>query len=170
MNDVEYHRFLFDTAMLVMACDGEIHDKEIAEMGLAFKHSVMFKGLDFDSELDRFLAKLNGDAGAAIREYFDKIGTLRLDPVQELQVLEIILRILYADDRADENEIRFLMLVKDGLGVVDEIFHKRFGDVDVLPIGVRSDEVKSPSLIDFVSAFELPNDAEFEKVPEVKKD
>jgi uncharacterized tellurite resistance protein B-like protein len=169
MDELEYHRFLFNTAMLVMSCDGEIHDDEVTEMRLALKHSVMFKGLDFDSELDRFQSELAADAGSAIGNYFEKLETLGLDPVQKLQVLEIVLRIMYADDRADENEIRFLRLVKDRLGVMDEIFFKRFGDVDVLPIGVAPEENKSSSVTDFSYAFELPGDSEFEKATEAKK-
>ena len=158
MNEIEYQRFLFDTAMLVMACDGDIHDDEIAEMGLAFQHSAMFKGLDFDAELKRFLAELHQDTRKTIDDYFKKLQSIELDPVQELQVLEIVLRIMYADDRADENEIRFLRLVKERLGVMDEIFYKRFGDVDVLPGGVRHTEKAPPSMNKFVAGFELADD------------
>lgn len=160
MNQIEYHRFLFGTAMLVMACDGDIHDDEISELRLAFKNSAMFNGLDFDVEFKRFLAELHEDTRKTIDDYFEELQSIGLDPAQKLQVLEIILRIMYADDRADKNEIRFLRLVKEKLGVMDEIFYKRFGDVDVLLGGVRPAKKAPPSMNKFVEGFELSAEME----------
>ena len=57
-----------------------------------------------------------------------------LSPPQSLQILEIILRIIHADNRLDPNEIKFLKIVKSKLKVPNEIFLKRFGDVNYLSL------------------------------------
>ena len=170
LSEIEYHRVLFNTAMLVMACDGDIQDDEISELQSAFQKSAMFKGLDFDSELKRFLAELHQDARKTIGDYFQSLESGDLDPVQKLQVLEIILRIMYADNRVDENEIRLLRTTKEKLGVIDQIFYKRFGEVDALASRSQSDQVKTDSISDIVSGFELPDGLQMRSEVATKQD
>ena len=132
MNRTEYQQTLFETAMLVMVCDGEICPREIEEMRLAFEQSVLFSELSFEEELARVMEDLNEDKKEAVLGYFEKIETADLSSVQKLQLLEIALRIVYADDRVDPNEIRFVTLLKSRLQVMDEIFFRRFGSVEFL--------------------------------------
>ena len=112
MNRTEYQRTLFETAMLVMVCDGDINDREIAEMRAAFDNSILFQDLTFEEELARLLEELERDKQKLVLDYFSKIETEDLSPVQKLQILEIALRIVYADDRVEPNEVRFVTLLK----------------------------------------------------------
>ena len=166
MNEVDYQRLLFDTAMLVMACDDEIHDDEIEEIKRAFQQSVMFRDLEFHAELDRVLAELNGNTRKTIDEYFDALVSADLDPVQRLKVLEIVLRIMYADDRVDENETRFLQLLKTKLDVGDEIFYKRFGEVESLRNGIDAEEKQPSVLTKLAEGFRVPSDILMEALPD----
>lgn len=156
MNRTDYQRILFETAMLVMACDGEIHPSELQEMELAFEKNLLFKNLNFDEELGRTTAAFDQDKKEVIMKYFEKIATAEFDPAQKLQILEIILRIMYADNRIEPNEIRFLKLVKSRLGVMDEIFIKRFGEVDFLPSSHTPEKITDTARA-FVKEVELPD-------------
>ena len=156
MNRTDYQRTLFETAMLVMACDGEIHPSEIQEMELAFEKSLLFKNLNFHEELGRITADFDQNKKQVVMSYFEKVASAELDPAQKLQILEIILRIMYADNRVEPNEIRFLKLVKSRLGVMDEIFFKRFGEVDFLPSSHTSEKI-TDSARAFVDEVELPD-------------
>ena len=156
MNRTEYQRTLFETAMLVMVCDGDINDREIAEMRSAFDNSILFQDLTFEEELARLLEELERDKQKVVLDYFSKIETEDLTPVQKLKVLEIALRIVYADDRVEPNEIRFVALLKSRLQVMDEILFRRFGEVEFLS-GSRSHERKAESARAFIGSIELPD-------------
>lgn len=159
MNCTDYQRILFDTGMLVMACDGEIHPNEVLEMQLAFQKSSLFKDLNFHEELERITAEFNQDKKQVVISYFDQVSSGDIKPTQKLQILEIILRIMYADNRIEPNEIRFLKLVKSRLGVMDEIFFKRFGEVDFLPSSHTPEKI-TDSARAFVNEVELPDFAD----------
>lgn len=156
MDRAGYQRMLFRTAMLVMGCDGELHSSEIREIELAFEKSSLFKDLDFQEELDRVMAEFDENRKHVVTRYFEEIEVADLDPVQKLQILEIILRIMYADDRVDPNEVRFLRLVKSRLGVMDGIFAKRFGDLDILPTG-HIPEKSEDTVGEFINEVEFPD-------------
>ena len=73
MNRTEYQRTLFETAMLVMVCDGDINDREIDEMRAAFDNSILFQDLTFEEELARLLEELGRDKQKVVLDYFSKI-------------------------------------------------------------------------------------------------
>ena len=56
----------------------------------------------------------------------------RRNPIQELLVLEVALRIVNADERIDENEIKFVNFLRSKLKLHDEIIIDRFGELDIL--------------------------------------
>jgi uncharacterized tellurite resistance protein B-like protein len=127
-----YHRILFHTAVLVMACDGEIHADELRELQLANQRTGYFTGIDFDSELGRLSAGLEDDKQKVIQEYFHSLGSCEFDIVQRLQIVELVLRIVYADQRVHENEIRFCRMIQRELRVPDSLINQRFGSVPFL--------------------------------------
>ncbi|MDF1868398.1 MAG: TerB family tellurite resistance protein [Saprospiraceae bacterium] len=149
-----YQKILFRTAMCVMACDGEIHDSEIEEIRLAYEQTDFFRDLVFKTELELVLNDFKRDEKKVVMEYFNHLTSSDLTPVQELQILEIILRIIYADDRIDKNEVLFLQAVKSKLNVPDEIFYKRFGEVSCMQIGHMESKLV-PEENKFLDGFEL---------------
>jgi hypothetical protein len=55
-----------------------------------------------------------------------------LNPVEEMLILEIVLRLVYADTKIDEKEIKFIEDVRSCLGLDDEMIIQRFGEIDFL--------------------------------------
>jgi len=163
MESIAFQRILFRSAMCVMACDGEIHDSEVREMELAFEQTDFFRDLVFKDELKSVIRRLERDEKQIVTEYFDQIASEDLNPVQQLQVLEIILRIIYADERVDTNELEFLKIVKSRLGVPDEIFYKRFGEVSSLG-GERSTDKLIQTTNEFMKSMVLPDVKDISKM------
>jgi len=154
---VIYQRILFHSAMLVMACDGDIHTNEINEMRLAFERTQFFTDIGFDEEMERLVIELHKDKAGMIGTYLEELGKLDVDPVQKLQILEIILRIIYADNRVHENEVKFFRLVKDKLMVPNEIVFRRFGEINFLSGKIHADKQELPALAALVASVAIPD-------------
>ena len=142
MHKTEYQRLLFHTAMCVMACDGEIHDDEVREIKLAFEATQFFNNLDYETEIKLVLDSFHRSEKDFFVNCIEELKSAELNPVQALQVLEVSLRIIYADNRIDENEMAFLRLIKENLGVPSEIFKSRFGNVPLNESSIFEDAVK----------------------------
>lgn len=132
MEQKELQKLLLETVICSIACDGDIDDREIAELHKMIDNAPYFKGLKVDDFLDDMLQSVKSDGRAFLRNYFDQLKKSELSPLQELLVLEVVLRIIHADERLDNNEITFLKLVRTNFNVHDEIIHQRFGDVPCL--------------------------------------
>lgn len=156
MNNIGYQKILFRTAVCAMACDGEIHESEVREIQLAFEQTDFFKDLVFNDEMELVIGDFKNKEKQVLRDYFDQISSEKLNPVQDLQILEIILRIIYADEHIDENEIKFLRIVKSCLDVPDQIFYKRFGMISFLT-GMGSLDKKTHTTSNFLENMVLPD-------------
>lgn len=128
----EFQILLFRTAFCLMACDGTIHEKEINEMKAMDKSAAYFQGIDLSKELENLLEVLKEKGKFIVDELFDKLKSTKLTYIQELLILEIALRLIYADENIDENEINFLRYLRSKLEVPNEIIRDRFGTVEYL--------------------------------------
>jgi hypothetical protein len=151
MEQKEFQNLLLQTVICSIACDGDIDDREIAELHKMINHAQYFKGFDGHEFLDDMLQSVKTDGRAFLGEYFDLLDKSDLPSVQELLVLEVILRIIQADERLDDNEVTFLKLVRSNFNVHDEIIHQRFGNVPYLT-GVRSGQFISSNSLQDVNA------------------
>ena len=143
----EYRHLLFRTAVLVMACDGEIHADEIQELLIAHQRTNYFSGIDFDVELSRLRDQMETDKQAVIRNYFEVLSEHELDPVQQLQLLELALRIVYADQRVHENEKRFCQMIQRVLRIPEPIMEQRFGSVSFISSTSHGRKIKDGDLV-----------------------
>lgn len=170
MDQVEFQKILFKSAMCVMACDGEIHDSEVAEMEIISQKTSYFNKLDYHKEIAEILNDFSNDNKKVLAKYFLELEKNELSSVQKLQLLEIVMRIIHADDRIDPNEIKFLQLVKYKLAVHDEIFFKRFGEVSYLTGSMMNNKV-SPKKDAFIKDITMPDFSEIQsKFLNVDKD
>ena len=143
----EYHHLLFRSAVLVMACDGEIHADELQELRLAHQKTSYFSGIDLDAEFARLRDQLDGGKREVIQKYFQALGEYEFDPVQRLQLLELVLRIIYADQRVHDNEKRFCQMILRVLRIPEPIMEKRFGSVPFLFTSSHDRKIKRADLV-----------------------
>lgn len=129
---LEFQSFLFRLAFCVMACDGHIDDREVKEIRDMNKTSAYFQGIDLSDELDILLAELKTRGKHIVDELFEKLTKFDISTVQELLILEIAFRMITADKKHDENEIKFVRYLRSKLKVHDEIIRNRFGTVEYL--------------------------------------
>ena len=128
----EFQKVLFRTAFCVMACDGHIDQREIDEIKLMNKSASYFQGIDLSGELDVLLKDLKEKGKHFVDELIINISLLDLSIIQELLILEVAFRMIYADAKVDENEIKFIRFLRSKLNLQDEIIRDRFGVVEYL--------------------------------------
>lgn len=145
-----FQRLLLETAICTMSCDGEIHNNEIAEVNQIIEYAPYFTGADFKQAATDYIQSIQNDGSKIISDYLVKLGETELDFTQELLLLEIVIRIINADQRVDENEITFVKIVRSKLKVYDQIIRERFGDVPYLELAT-SISAHDKSVVDFLS-------------------
>lgn len=148
MEKKEFQKLLLETVICSIACDGDIDDREITELHKMVSHAQYFKKFDAHELLENMLQSVKTDGQAFLRGYFDALRQSDLPSAQEMLVLEVVLRVIQADGRIDDNEVIFLKLVRSNFNVHDEIIHQRFGNVPYLTGGSTSQFIPSNHLHD----------------------
>ena len=139
-----------------MTCDGHIDEKEIEEIRLMDKNTTYFGDMDVSKALDKGIKDLGQHGHQVIEKLFSDLRETSLNMVQELLILEVTFRIIYADQKVDENELRFLKLLRGRLELHDEIIIERFGKDVLLFDKEYTDEV----VVDekkYLSRFKVPD-------------
>ena len=153
-----FKKILFKVAFCAMASDGKIQDEEIEELKLIDKHTSYFADIDLSDELNQLVKDFQNKGAKVIEELFELLRNTKLNPVQELLVLEVALRIISADKKYDDNEIRFINFLRSKLEIPDEIIKDRFGDLEILQTNIYSARnIPEISEKEFTSNMELPD-------------
>jgi|GEM_PF-4145930 uncharacterized tellurite resistance protein B-like protein len=132
MDSKDFQKFLFKIAFSVIVIDGEIHEDEIDQLKQIDKKTSYFSDTDLSEELGDLINLFKNDGTVIVENILNGIRDLSLNQVQELLVLEVALRIIYADQRFDESEKKFIRLLRSKLKVSNELIRKRFGNIGVL--------------------------------------
>tara|TARA_B100000795_G_scaffold227678_1_gene184108 strand:- start:1173 stop:1685 length:513 start_codon:yes stop_codon:yes gene_type:complete len=132
MENLEFKKILFKTAFCVMACDGHIDDLEIEEMRKIDTNTSYFKNVDLSDVLSQLIEEVKTKGKIIVLELFQTLRTTKLTIVQELLIIEVAFRIINADNKVDENEIKFLNLLRSKLDVENETLRDRFGNIPYL--------------------------------------
>lgn len=153
----EFQRLLFQSAFCLMACDGHIDDREVAEIKRMDKDAIYFQGIDLSNELVELLNDLKNKGKQIVEKLFKALENLNLSTVQELLILEVSFRLIHADEKVTENEIKFIRLLRSKLNLHDEIIRDRFGAVVYLfDKDYSKDIVKEESHKDLFSTLAIP--------------
>lgn len=158
MESLQFKRLLFKAAFCVMACDGEVDESEIREMQAIDKQTTYFKDIDLSAELESLVQDLNKQGIEILKTLFKDLKKSDLTITQELLLLEVVLRMIYADNKVDENEITFLRIVRSRLKIPNEIINDRFGVIKYLS-GVNKEWINESKIVDLDSLhdWKLPN-------------
>lgn len=165
MDKSEFKKILFKVAFCTMACDGHIDNREIEELRLMDKNTSFFEAVDLSDELKELVSELKGKGNKVIEELFSSLKKASLNPIQELLVLEVALRIINADEKHDENEVKFIHLLRSKLALHDETINDRFGDVKILYTNEYSKNiVENKTEVEFAENMKLPEVSELVQV------
>ena len=152
-----FKKILFKVAFCTMACDGHIDDREIEELQIMDKKTSFFESIDLSDELEHLIIAFNEKGTKVIEELFVLLHETKLNPIQELLILEVALRIINADGKHDENEVRFIHFLRSKLDVHDETINDRFGVLDILHTNEYSRNITE---IEFSDNIKLPDMSE----------
>ena len=158
MQTEDFKKLLFKTAFCVMACDGNIDESEIEEMKKIDSRTTYFNDIDLSIELDNLISDLKNKNVKIVKNLFDSLRENTLSISQELLILEVTLRIINADNVIDENEVRFLNLIRSKLDVADKIISERFGKILYLKnLNHEEIQINKPNLINEINITDIKN-------------
>ena len=126
MKNIDFKSFLFKTAVMAMACDGEIADEEIEEIKNIVANEIYFMGYDFDNPLKSNLENIRVNGKNAINQYLQEIAANDLNEQQEILLIEVVLRMILADAKVEESELMFLQMVKSKLKTDEQTMIVKF--------------------------------------------
>ena len=165
MDKTEFKKLLFKVAFCTMACDGHIDKREIEEMKIMDKKTSFFEAIDLSDELAQLIDDFKSKGTKVIEDLFITLRETKLNPIQELIVLEVALRIINADKKHDENEVKFIHLLRSKLELHDETINDRFGELDILHTNEYSRNIVSGKTeIEFAESVKLPKMSELIQV------
>jgi hypothetical protein len=165
MEKNEFKKLLFKVAFCSMACDGHIDEREIDEMKLMDKNTSFFHDIDLSKELSELISELDKKGVQIINDLFKTLKDNILNPIQELIILEIALRIINADQKHDENEIKFIRFLRANLKLHDNEIVDRFGEIDILHTNSHvKNVVKEGNKKEFIKDLTLPEVNEIKKI------
>jgi uncharacterized tellurite resistance protein B-like protein len=163
MDKDNFKKILFKVAFCAMACDGDIDKREIEELKIMDKNTSYFAEIDLSDELEQLVNDFRKKGTKVIEELFELLRNTKLNPVQELLVLEVALRIVNADERIDENEIKFVNFLRSKLELYDETILDRFGELEILHTNEYSKNIITIEK-DFTENLKLPDISDLIKV------
>ena len=161
----EFKKLLFKVAFCTMACDGHIDESEIDEMKAMDKNTSFFHDIDLSEELSELISELDKQGVQIINDLFKTLKDNILNPIQELIILEVALRIINADQKHDENEIKFIHFLRANLKLHDNEIVDRFGEIDILHTSSHiKNVVKEGNKKEFIKDLTLPEVNEIKKI------
>ena len=133
MKNQLFKEFLFQSAVMAMACDGDIATSEIEELKKIVANEIYFMGYDFEEPLKVYIENIKANGKIAINDYLQSIESLELSENQEVLLIEVLLRIIEADSDIQISEIKFLQMAKAKLKLDEETLIMKFPNhIDLL--------------------------------------
>jgi len=126
MKTQDFQNFLFKSAVTVMACDGNISETEISEIKNMAANEIYFLDYSIEEPLQSNLANIKANGKNAINQYLTELASADLTERQEILLIEVLIRMIEADKQVEENEIKFLQMVKAKLKVTEETLIVKF--------------------------------------------
>lgn len=126
MKNQDFKDFLFKSAVMAMACDGDIAETEIEEIKAIVTNEIYFMGYDVEAPLQDNIDNIKANGKGAINQYLEEIGTSNLNEHQEILLIEVLLRIMEADNVVQPRELKFLQMAKSKLQVDEQTLIVKF--------------------------------------------
>ena len=121
MEKSKFKKLLFNIACSTMACDFDIDEREIEEIKDLADKTTYFDGLNLGNSLDLFVKKFKDNPHNTLDESINSLNEEDMDPVQEMLILEVVLRVVYADTKVDPKEVEFVKKVRSVLAIEDNV-------------------------------------------------
>ena len=125
---MEFNDLLLKTVFSCMACDGTIANEEIDLVRhLAEEHPV-FNGMDVETMINDFISQINKEGKVFLSNYLQELKNAELEDDQALDVAEIAIKTIEADNNIEYDEVKFFKRLRKGLKISDEMILSRLPD------------------------------------------
>jgi len=164
--DTTFDKLLLNTAFCCMAADGNIDKREIALIKSLCEKSSLFENLDFQSEINQLIDKINEGGKQFIQHYFDVLKQSQLTEEEELTLIDFAIQTINADEQIEYSEIKFFKNIRHRLKVSDEIILEHFPYIEqYLEQDIITESFVDKITSQYFDAAELPK---FELITETK--
>lgn len=168
METLQFNKLLLKTAFSCMACDGDIDKREIKLIKRLHKEKKTFGDLDVNTEMDNLLIAINKDGHQFMRDYFDELTTSKLTEADELNLIEVAIDTIKADEKVEYSEIKFFKVIRSKLKIDNEPILEKHPDFeDYLEQDIITDSYLARLQDDF---FDTHISNEFELISEIDDD
>lgn len=126
MKNSDFKDFLFKASVIAMACDGNIAEEEINEIKSIVANEIYFMSYEFEEPLQKNIDEIRINGKNAVNQFLQEISINNLNEHQELLLIEVLLKIIQADTKIEENELKFLHLAKSKLKIDEQALIIKF--------------------------------------------
>lgn len=126
MKNLNY--LLLKTAFACMVCDGEIDEKEIDIIKMLQVENKTFGDINIEQEIEQLILSINQDSRNFIRVFFDELSHTALSTDEELQLIEVAIQMIEADENIEYNEIRFFKIIRSKLNISNKDILSKYPD------------------------------------------
>lgn len=154
---MEQNELLLRTTFACMSCDGDIATEEVDLIKQMAQEKHLFGDIDIDKELDELVREINLKGKGFLKQYLISLAEQELTEEEELQVADIAVQTIRADNRIKYSEIKFFKVLRSNLKVVsdDTLLDKIDGiDENYLAQDIRADYLQMYD--DYFNTIELP--------------
>lgn len=123
-----FQPLLLRGAVNLIACDGSIAEIEIHELKNIVETEIYFSEYNYKTALDEYITEVRLIGKDSINSFLRELENAELKERQKFILLEVLIRVMESDDIIEENELKFLQLVKSKLNINDEALILKFPD------------------------------------------
>jgi uncharacterized tellurite resistance protein B-like protein len=148
MDITAFKNIMFQTGFLCMTCDGDIDDREVADLLSICEKLPLFDNFDFQTEVNILIRKLNEQGKIFQKSYFDLLKKCSLTEDEELSLIDIAIRIIKADEIIKYPEIKFFKNIRHRLKVSNDKIAEQFPDFEQY----LEEDIATESLLDIITS------------------
>jgi len=130
MDTIPFNKLLLKTAFCCMASDGRIDEKEINTIKSLYESSDLFKGFNFEEEINLLIHKINDRGTEFIKYYFNLLSESNLSQDEESMLLDFAIQTIHSDGIDDYEEVKFFKNIRHRLTITDEMILEKHPEVE----------------------------------------
>lgn len=130
MEQITFSKLLLKTAFSCMACDGDIDQREVELIKKIHQEKQLFGDIDIIDEMQNLLAQINENGQGFLSNYFNELSTSSLNENQELNLIEVAIDTIKADDKIEYSEIKFFKVIRSKLKISNKKILEKHPDFE----------------------------------------
>lgn len=126
MKSKEFQALLLRAAVIAMAADGEIAEAEKQELARIASSTAYFLSRDYTALLPQLLADGGNTSAGAVARLVETVAAAQLNDQQESALLDVLLRVIEADEVVLRAERDLLRALRPVLHISDALLLGRY--------------------------------------------